>query len=104
MDRHIQMSYLMDIYSMLLTEKQKKVMEYYYSDDLQISEIAKLLDISRQGVHDALRRTEKILEDYDKRLGLFDKYMRNVSLLDRIKDIAKNDEISELAEEIKNNL
>ncbi len=104
MDRHVEMTYLMDIYSPLLTERQQKVLEYYYSDDLAISEIARLLDISRQGVYDNLRRSEEVMKEYDRKLGLFDRYLKSEALLDEIIDRTDSEEIVRLAEQIKNNL
>ena len=104
MDEHVKMSYLMDIYSPLLTDKQAKVLEYYYSDDLALSEIATLLEISRQGVHDALSRARNIVLAYDEKLGLFDKYIKNSELIDRIEQLSDNREIDSLLDEIRNNL
>ena len=104
MDEHVKMSYLMDIYSPLLTDKQAKVLEYYYSDDLALSEIAALLEISRQGVHDALSRARNTVLAYDEKLGLFDKYIKNSELIDRIEQLSDNREIDSLLDEIRNNL
>lgn len=104
MEKHVKMSYLIDIYSPLLTKKQTKVLEYYYSDDLAISEIARLLEISRQGVYDALRRAESVIEEYDSKLGLFERYLENSAILDEIKETAGDERISSLAEKVKNNL
>ena len=64
---------LYDVYYSLLTEKQKEYFEEYYFDDLSISEIAANHDISRNAVHDQLKRVIANLEDYEQKLQLIKK-------------------------------
>lgn len=104
MEKYFKMSYLIDIYAPLLTQKQIKVLEYYYNDDISLSEIAGILNISRQGVHDNLKRAEKIIMDYDEKLKLLDKYAENTKLLDRLEEFLDDDEAKELLKRIKENL
>jgi len=104
MEKYFKMSYLIDIYSSLLTEKQVKVLEYYYNDDISLSEIASILDISRQGVYDTLKRAEKIILDYDDKLKLLKKYEENIELLDKIEELTDDKEALSLIEKIKENL
>ena len=105
MEKYFKMSYLIDIYSSLLTNKQLKVMEYYYNDDISLSEIAGILNISRQGVYDTLKRAEKIVLEYDEKLKLLEKYERNIELLKKIEELNKNnDEALSLINKIKENL
>lgn len=61
---------LFDIYGGLLTEKQQQCLRYYFYDDLSLTEIAEELGVSRQAVHDLLKRVEQILERNEKKLGL----------------------------------
>ena len=70
MAKNLQMGVLLDIYGALLTERQREMMDLYYNDDLSLSEIAEQYEISRQGVHDALKRSEETLRHYDNALGL----------------------------------
>ena len=70
MDKKLETSDLLDIYGELLTEKQRDMLELYYNDDLSLSEIAEHYEISRQGVHDSIKRGEETLEEYEKILGL----------------------------------
>lgn len=69
------MALLVDFYGQLLTEKQRQAMELYYGDDLSLGEIAESLDISRQAVHDLVKRSGKILEEYEANLGLVRKHL-----------------------------
>jgi len=70
MDKNIRINWLLDFYGPLLTQRQQAVMEMHYSDDMSLAEIAQRLDISKQAVHDAVRRSEIQLEEYESLLGL----------------------------------
>lgn len=61
---------LYDFYSELLTDKQKKCVELNFFEDWSLAEIAEELSVSRQAVHDLLKRVATILEDYENRLHL----------------------------------
>ena len=65
----MEISYLLDFYGECLTEKQRGVLDYYYNDDLSLSEIAENEGITRQGVRDAIKRAENILIDMEQKLG-----------------------------------
>lgn len=58
MSKNLQNSVLLDLYGCLLTDKQNEIMDLYYNDDLSLGEIAAQLDISRQGVHDAIKNVK----------------------------------------------
>jgi predicted DNA-binding protein YlxM (UPF0122 family) len=73
-EKHHRVADLFDFYSPMLTKKQREIIECYYHQDLSLGEIAEQYDISRQAVYDTLRRTEKILENYEGKLGLLGKY------------------------------
>lgn len=66
----VQIADLLDLYGNMLTEKQRNAMELYYQDDLSLAEISELSGITRQGVRDALKRSEEILFETEERLGL----------------------------------
>jgi predicted DNA-binding protein YlxM (UPF0122 family) len=68
---------LKDFYGPLLTERQQEVIHLYYEDDWSLAEIAESMEVSRQAVHDLLRRSEAALEDYEQRLGLVEKFLSN---------------------------
>ena len=61
---------LLDCYGSLLTDKQRQLLEGYYDEDLSLSELAEPLGISRQAVHDSIRRGERQLEHFEEQLGL----------------------------------
>lgn len=67
--KNYDMAMLMDFYGEMLTEKQRSFLEYYYYDDLSLSEIAENEGITRQGVRDAIKRAETQLQDMESRLG-----------------------------------
>lgn len=66
---------LYDFYGPLLTGKQKAFLEHYYEEDFSLGEIADKFKVSRQAVHDLLKRTEKNLDEYEAKLGLVAKYL-----------------------------
>lgn len=71
MSKNLEMSNLLDLYGCLLTEKQFNIMDMYYNDDLSLGEIAEDLNISRQGVHDTVKRGEETVTEYENKLGLY---------------------------------
>ena len=77
LEKFNRMTLLQDFYGALLTPRQRRVFELYYEHNLSLGEIAEEHDISRQAVYDLLRRTEKSLESYDKRLGLVAKFQED---------------------------
>ena len=70
MAKNYDLAILIDFYGEMLTEKQRTFLEYYYNDDLSLSEIAENEGITRQGVRDAIKRAEGQMLDMEERLGL----------------------------------
>ena len=82
-------SLLYDFYGRLLTEKQRQGMELYHEENLSLAEIAEEFGISRQGVHDTLKKAEHLLTEYEDKLGLVAKLMKSrhaIAEIDRIID------------------
>lgn len=63
------MALLYDFYGGLLSERQRELCEYYYNDDLSLTEIAANTGITRQGVRDGLKKAEGILTEAEEKLG-----------------------------------
>lgn len=100
---------LHDFYGELLTDKQNDIITLYFEEDLSLSEIAEALGISRQGVHDNLKRAVAHLEDYETKLGLFGKFslqknnlMRVLDKMESIDPSKDSDEYESIKEEIRN--
>jgi len=73
-EARIELIWLMDFYGPLLTEHRREVMRLYCEEDLSLAEIAEQLEITRQGVSDALKKARTQLEEYEKKLGLAARY------------------------------
>ena len=94
-------SLLYDFYGELLTEHQRSVYEMSVVEDLSLSEIADALSISRQGVHDLLKRCDHQLQDYEARLHLVEKFLNIREDVIRINELtakdADNDTLAEIS-------
>lgn len=91
---------LYDFYGELLTQHQKKVYEDAVFNDLSLSEIADEQGISRQGVHDLIRRCDKILADYENKLHLVEKFAKIKSNIREINSLTDDERIKKLSNEI----
>ena len=70
MEKFVEQALLYDFYGELLTERQRQVYESGVLEDYSLSEVAEELKISRQGVHDMIKRCNHILEGYEEKLHL----------------------------------
>ena len=75
MNKILEQALLYDFYGELLTAHQKEVYEQFILEDLSLSEIAESAGISRQGVHDLIRRCQKALEGYEDKLHLVERFL-----------------------------
>ena len=76
MAKNLEISFLLDFYGSMLTEKQRIMIEYYYNDDLSLAEIADNEGITRQGVRDSIKRAEGQLLELEERLGLAKRFQQ----------------------------
>ncbi|MBP3729526.1 MAG: DNA-binding protein [Lachnospiraceae bacterium] len=74
MDKNYEHAILYDFYGALLTKKQQQIYEEVRFGDLSLSEASEQFGISRQGIHDALRRVEMSLEAYEEKLKLVNQF------------------------------
>ena len=68
-EKNLKVSYLLDFYGALLTDKQRDAVDLYYNEDLSLAEIAEHTQITRQGVRDAIKRGEELLFMLEEKLG-----------------------------------
>lgn len=91
---------LYDFYGELLTQHQKCIYEDAVFNDLSLSEIADEQGISRQGVHDLIKRCDKILNDYENKLHLVEKFARIKHNIQQINELTNDEQIKQLSNEI----
>lgn len=96
----MRLNYLFDFYQSLLTPKQQEYMRMYYLDDLSLVEISQLANVSRQAIYDNIKRTEAILESYEEKLLLYEKFEKRTLLLNRLEAIIKEKHKSDEENEI----
>ncbi len=97
---------LLDTYGVLLTERKREILDYYYNDDYSLSEISELTGISRQGVRDSIKKSEeeiygyesklKIVEKHEEAAGLCESVIAKISLLMQCKDPAVSAQVEEI--------
>ncbi len=101
-------SLLLDFYGNLLTDKTRLTLDMYLNDDLSLAEIAEEEEISRQGVHDTVKRGLKQLNGYEDKLGLVKRFLEQRETVKVAIDLIDNKEfedarkvLSKLSEEIE---
>ncbi len=73
-EKKLRLGNLFAFYGQLLTDKQRDILEVYCNEDLSLGEISENQGISRQAVYDTIRRSEKLLEGYESKLGLLERF------------------------------
>lgn len=84
MDKIAEASLLFDFYGQMLTKKQQDVMRLYHEENYSLSEIGEEFSISRQGVHDTLKKAENALMGYEAKLGLIHKFENTQKVMAKI--------------------
>ena len=92
MDELFEKSLLYDFYGELLTEHQQAVYQSFVFDDMSLAEVAEEQGITRQGVHDLVKRCDKILQGYEEKLHLVSKF---VSIKKKVTRIGELTELSD---------
>ena len=98
MEKFVEQTLLYDFYGELLTERQQQVYESVVLDDYSLSEVAEDLGISRQGVHDMIKRCNHTLEEYESRLHLVEKFLCIRKQVQKIKELAVGYNAGEITE------
>ena len=87
MAKDLSIAVLMDFYGGMLTDKRYDVLDMYYNQDMSLAEIAAELDISRQGVRDAIKHGERQLAELEEKLGLAKRFADIQKRIRRINEI-----------------
>ena len=90
MAKNLAMSYLLDFYGEVLTEKQRDMMVQYYNDDLSLAEIADNFGITRQGVRDAIKRGEAVMQELEEKVGFAARYRTVQEGVARLEELARD--------------
>lgn len=103
-DKILEQTLLFDFYGELLTEHQKEIYERFVTEDLSLGEIAEEAGISRQGVHDLIRRCNQALKGYEEKLHLVEKFLavrEKVERIDRLLEEYPREDSDELIQSIR---
>lgn len=98
---------LLDVYGVLLTERKREILDYYYNDDYSLSEISELTGISRQGIRDSVKKSEEEILRYEAELKIVEKHETAMDLCERAAAIAlrlAQDKSSDVASQAKDML
>lgn len=98
MEKFVEQTLLYDFYGELLTERQQQVYVSVVLEDYSLSEVAEDLGISRQGVHDMIKRCNHTLEEYESRLHLVEKFLCIRKQVQKIKELAVGYNAGEITE------
>ncbi len=102
MNEILERALLFDFYGELLTDHQKEIYGSFIQEDLSLGELAQEAGISRQGVHDLIRRCDRILRDYEAKLHLVERFLTIKDKVQKIDDLldacTRNNEAEELDE------
>ena len=88
MEKIVEQGLLYDFYGELLTDHQRHVYEDVVFNDMSLSEIAEEQGISRQGVHDLIKRCDRILAGYEEKLRMVEKFNQTKRMVEEIKTLA----------------
>ena len=111
MEKKVEISMLWQIYGKLLTEKQYEYIDYYYNNDLSLSEIAENDSITRQVVRDIIKKGERKLFEYEEKLLFMKKTINQEKLvqhilvnLNKIQKDSSDQKVTNILEEVKKEL
>lgn len=94
MEEKVEQAFLYDFYGELLNEHQRRIYEDFVFNDLSLGEIASCEGISRQGVHDLIKRCNKLLEGYEDKLHLVKRFMDAKKSVEQIQRLANEFKVS----------
>ena len=101
MDKLIERGLLFDFYGDLLTDHQQKIYSEAVFNDLSLTELSEEEGISRQGIHDLIKRCDKMLIDYENKLHLIKRFQ---NIKSKVTDLDKRIDLCDLDEGLKKSL
>ena len=106
MEDFVNRSLLYDFYGELLTEHQREVYRAIVFEDYSVSEVARDEGVSRQSIHDLMKRCDRILEEYEEKLQLVGRFLRIRERVSRIRELnhGKDRKIDSIAQSILDEL
>lgn len=99
--KNITLIELYDVYQELLTTKQKEYFEGYYFDDLSITELSENFEVSRNAVHDQIKKTIAKLHDYESKLKLREHLKTRSDLYEKLKENTNDKTIMAIIEDLE---
>ncbi|WP_026522094.1 YlxM family DNA-binding protein [Butyrivibrio sp. VCB2001] len=91
MEKIVEQGLLYDFYGELLTEHQKQIYEAAVYNDMSLTEIADEHGISKQGVHDLIKRCTKSLQEYEDKLHMIRRFEAIKTQAERLRDASGGD-------------
>ncbi len=103
MEKIVEQGLLYDFYGELLTEHQKKIYEDVVYNDLSLTEIARENGVSRQGIHDLVRRCDHTLQEYENKLHLVERFVSIKNRVSRLEALTEDEQLTKetLIREVK---
>lgn len=100
MEKIVEQGLLYDFYGELLTSHQQEIYEGVVYENLSLGEIAEAQGISRQAVHDIVKRCDRTLLGYEEKLKLvarFASIKEKISEINRLSERYESGEIEDPA-------
>ena len=101
MEKIVEQGLLYDFYGELLTEHQQQIYEGVVYDNLSLGEIAQEQGVSRQAVHDIIKRCDKLLQGYEEKLQLVSKFTRIKEKISQINQLSQEEDVKVALKEVK---
>lgn len=87
---------LYDLYSLLLTDKQREYFEDYYFENLSFSEMAENYGVSRNAIFKQIKITKEKLDEFETALKLYNKNKKILAIIDSVEDKNLKKKLEEL--------
>lgn len=100
MEEKVELTFLYDFYGELLGERSRRIVSIYLLEDLTMAEIAEQEGISRQAVHDQVKRAATKLRVYEDKLRLFEKFRMVKEKVEKARSLTENEKVKTILNEI----